>query len=46
MKNSEAAAQNSGFGRREFLKLGAGGAFTAALPAGLAAEKQEKKGVD
>ena len=45
MKNSEAPVPSSAFGRRDFLKIGAGGAVMTALPAGLAAQTKEK-GVD
>jgi aminocarboxymuconate-semialdehyde decarboxylase len=45
MKNSDAAENGSILGRRDFIKIGAGGALITALPAGVAAETKEK-GVD
>src|ERR1700674_5482800 len=45
MKNSDAPATGSALGRRNFMKIGVGGAMLTALPAGVAAQKKEK-GVD
>ena len=45
MKNSDAPATGSALGRRDFMKIGAGGAMLTALPAAVAAETKEK-GVD
>lgn len=45
MKNSDAPELASSLGRRDFMKIGAGGAVMTALPAGMAAEANEK-GVD
>ncbi len=45
MKNSVETLPGSALGRRDFMKIGAGGAAMVALPAGLAAQTKEK-GVD
>src|SRR6202140_1359012 len=45
MKNSDAPVPASAVGRREFMKIGAGGAMMTALPAAAAAQTKEK-GVD
>ena len=45
MKNSDAPATGSALGRRDFMKIGVGGAMLTALPAGVAAQTKEK-GVD
>ena len=45
MKNSDSSVPGSAIGRRDFMKLGTGGAMLTALPAGVAAQTKEK-GVD
>src|SRR6202049_2680377 len=45
MKKSDAPAPGSALARRDFMKLGVGGAMLAALPAAVAAQSKEK-GVD
>ena len=45
MKNSDAPVPDSVLGRRDFMKIGVGGAMMTALPAAAAAETKEK-GVD
>src|ERR1700756_369096 len=45
MKISDAAENGSILGRRDFMKIGVGGALITALPADVAAETKEK-GVD
>jgi aminocarboxymuconate-semialdehyde decarboxylase len=45
MKNSDAPEKSSALGRRNFMKIGIGGAMMTALPAGVAAQTKQK-GVD
>src|SRR5579862_3075955 len=45
IRESETAVRDSALGRRDFMKIGAGGALVTALPAGVAAEAKAK-GVD
>ena len=46
MKNSDAPATGSALGRRDFMKIGVGGAVLAALPAGAGGgDKRERRGL-